>query len=104
MQIASGQGLGRKQKMFGRARGKASEIDSTVTADEPNRQLQWHHDAEFLDGRRAPVVYAADAQSPNHPSRRNGRAGATAPGSRRGPLTNRCRGSAQIVRRRRLND
>jgi uncharacterized protein YndB with AHSA1/START domain len=60
-ELVSGQGVGRKQKMFGHARGKASEIDSTVTAYEPNRRLQWHHDAEFMDGKRAPVVYASDA-------------------------------------------
>jgi len=57
----TGQGVGRKQKMFGHARGKASEIDSTVTAYEPNRRLEWHHDAEFMDGKKAPVVYASDA-------------------------------------------
>jgi uncharacterized protein YndB with AHSA1/START domain len=60
-EIAPGQGLGRTQKMFGHARGKASEIDSTVTAYEPNRRLAWHHDAEFMDGKKAPVVYASDA-------------------------------------------
>ena len=60
-EIVSGQGLGRKQTMEGHARGKASRIDSTVTAYEPNRRLRWHHDAEFMDSKRAPVVYAADA-------------------------------------------
>ena len=59
--IVAGQGLGRTQRMDGHARGKASRIDSTVTAYEPNRRLQWHHDAEFMDGRPAPVVYASDA-------------------------------------------
>ena len=60
-EIVSGQGDGRKQKMYGHARGKASQIDSTVTAYEPNRRLRWHHDAEFMDGKTAPVVYASDA-------------------------------------------
>src|SRR3954451_9993913 len=60
-EVVSGEGVGRRQKMFGHARGKASEIDSTVTAYEPNRRLQWHHDAEFMDGKKAPVVYASDA-------------------------------------------
>ena len=60
-EIVAGQGVGRRQSMYGHARGKASQIDSTVTAYEPNRRLQWHHDAEFLDGKPAPVVYASDA-------------------------------------------
>jgi hypothetical protein len=60
-EIVAGQGVGRTQKMFGHARGKASEIDSTVTSYEPGRRLQWHHDAEFMDGKKAPVVYASDA-------------------------------------------
>jgi uncharacterized protein YndB with AHSA1/START domain len=59
-EIASGQGMGRTQKMWGHARGKPTEIDSTVTAYEPNRRLQWHHDAEFVEGKKAPVVYASD--------------------------------------------
>ena len=60
-EITGGQGLGRTQTMRGHARGKASRIDSTVTAYEPNRRLRWHHDAEFMDGKPAPVVYARDA-------------------------------------------
>ena len=59
--VVAGQGLGRTQRMEGHARGKASRIDSTVTAYEPNRRLRWHHDAEYMDGKRAPVVYASDA-------------------------------------------
>ena len=62
-EIVAGQGAGRTQKMYGHARGKATEIDSTVTAYEQNRRLRWHHDAEFMDGRKAPVVYASDAQA-----------------------------------------
>src|SRR4051812_30808786 len=57
----TGDGLGRTQKMWGHARGRPTEIDSSVTAYEPNRRLRWHHDAEFVDGKKAPVVYAADA-------------------------------------------
>ena len=60
-EVVSGQGLGRTQAMHGHARGKASRIDSTVTVYEPNRRLRWHHDAEFMDGKSAPVVYASDA-------------------------------------------
>lgn len=60
-EVVSGQGFGRRQRMFGHARGKATQIDSTLTAYEPDRLLRWHHDAEFMDGKRAPVVYASDA-------------------------------------------
>ena len=47
--------------MWGHARGKPTEIDSTVTAYELNRQLAWHHTAERVDGKPGPVVYAKDA-------------------------------------------
>ena len=57
----TGVGVGRRQKMWGHARGRPTEIDSTVTGYEPNRRLRWHHDAEFVAGKKAPVVYAQDA-------------------------------------------
>ena len=60
-EITGGQGVGRTQTMWGSARGRQSRIDSIVTAYEPNRLLRWHHDAEFMDGKKAPVVYASDA-------------------------------------------
>ena len=60
-QILTGEGVGRTQRMWGHARGRPTEIDSTVTAREPNRRLAWHHDAERVDGKTAPVVYAKDA-------------------------------------------
>lgn len=47
--------------MFGQARGKATEIDSVVTAYDPPNRLRWHHEAERVDGRPGPVVYANDA-------------------------------------------
>jgi carbon monoxide dehydrogenase subunit G len=50
--------VGRHQRMYGHARGKPTEIDSTVTAREPNRRLAWHHDAERVSGKPGPVVYA----------------------------------------------
>jgi uncharacterized protein YndB with AHSA1/START domain len=60
-QVLSGQGLGRTQRMWGHARGRPTEIDSTVTAYEPNRRLAWHHDAERVNGKPGAVVYAKDA-------------------------------------------
>jgi uncharacterized protein YndB with AHSA1/START domain len=60
-QIVSGDGLGRHQRMSGHARGKATEIDSVVTAYEPPHRLRWHHEAERVDGQPGSVVFAVDA-------------------------------------------
>ena len=59
--IVSGEGLGRHQRMSGHARGKATEIDSVVTAYEPPHRLRWHHEAERVDGQPGSVVFAVDA-------------------------------------------
>ncbi|MDQ6793566.1 MAG: SRPBCC family protein [Chloroflexota bacterium] len=60
-EVVSGAGQGRHQRMYGHARGKATEIDSVVTAYQPPRRLQWHHEAERVDGKPGPVVFARDA-------------------------------------------
>jgi len=60
-EVVSGDGQGRRQRMYGHARGKATEIDSVVTAWEPPTLLRWHHEAERVDGRPASVVFAKDA-------------------------------------------
>lgn len=60
-EVLSGAGLGRKQRMYGHARGKATEIDQTVTAYEAPRLLRWHHDEERVEGKVAPVVFAKEA-------------------------------------------
>jgi len=60
-EVLSGDGLGRHQRMSGHARGKATEIDSVVTAWEPPTHLRWHHEAERVDGKPGPVVFAKDA-------------------------------------------
>jgi uncharacterized protein YndB with AHSA1/START domain len=60
-EVLSGAGLGRRQRMFGLSRGRATEIDSVVTAYEPPHLLRWHHEAERVDGKPGPVVYARDA-------------------------------------------
>ena len=60
-EVLSGEGAGRRQRMFGHARGKATEIDSVVTAYEPPHRLRWHHEAERVDGQPGSVVFAVDA-------------------------------------------
>ena len=60
-QVVSGEGLGRQQRMTGHARGKATEIDSVVTAYEPPHRLRWHHEAERVNGQPGSVVFAVDA-------------------------------------------
>jgi uncharacterized protein YndB with AHSA1/START domain len=60
-EVLSGDGLGRRQRMTGHARGKATEIDSVVTAWDPPTHLRWHHEAERVDGKPGSVVFARDA-------------------------------------------
>lgn len=60
-EVLSGEGVGRRQRMHGHARGKATEIDSVVTAYEPPTRLRWHHEAERVDGKPGSVVFARDA-------------------------------------------
>jgi carbon monoxide dehydrogenase subunit G len=60
-EVVSGEGIGRRQRMYGHARGKATEIDSVVTVWEPPTRLAWHHEAERVDGEPGSVVFAVDA-------------------------------------------
>ena len=60
-EVLSGEGVGRRQRMYGHARGKATEIDSVVTASEPPSRLRWHHEAERVNGKLGSVVFARDA-------------------------------------------
>jgi hypothetical protein len=60
-ELLGGVGAGRRQRMFGHARGRATEIDSMVTAYEPPSRLRWHHEAERVDGKPGSVVFAKDA-------------------------------------------
>jgi uncharacterized protein YndB with AHSA1/START domain len=60
-EVVSGSGVGRRQRMYGHARGKATEIDSIVVACERGRLLRWHHEAERVDGKPGSVVFARDA-------------------------------------------
>ncbi len=58
-----GTAIGRAHRMYGIARGKPTEIDSTVTAREPNRRLAWRHDNERVNGKPGPVVYAKETHA-----------------------------------------
>jgi uncharacterized protein YndB with AHSA1/START domain len=60
-EVISGAGEGRRQRMYGHARGKATEIDSVVTAYQPPRLLAWRHEAERVDGKPGSVVFAREA-------------------------------------------
>ena len=60
-EVLSGVDVGRQQRMFGHARGKATEIDSVVVASERGRLLRWHHEAERVDGKPGSVIFARDA-------------------------------------------
>jgi hypothetical protein len=60
-EILEGAGVGRRQRMSGHARGKATEIDSVVTHWEPARLLRWSHVAERVNGKPGSVVFAREA-------------------------------------------
>lgn len=55
IEVLEGEGLGRRQRLYGRWGRKRSEIDQTIVEYEPQRRLGWRHDAERLDGKPAPV-------------------------------------------------
>jgi len=60
-EVLAGEGVGRRQRMYGHARGKATEIDSVVVASSAPNLLRWHHEAERVDGKPGSVVFAKDA-------------------------------------------
>ena len=60
-EVLSGAGVGRRQRMSGHARGKATEIDSVVTVCDAPTRLRWHHEAERVNGKPGTVVFARDA-------------------------------------------
>jgi uncharacterized protein YndB with AHSA1/START domain len=53
-EVLEGDGLGRRQRLFSEWHGQESEIDQVVTVFEPERRLEWRHEAERLGGRPAP--------------------------------------------------
>lgn len=54
MELLDGNGLGRRQRLYGRWGRRRSEIDQRIIAYEPLRTLAWRHEAERLDGKPAP--------------------------------------------------
>jgi uncharacterized protein YndB with AHSA1/START domain len=54
MELAEGEGLGRRQRLHGHWGRKTSEIDQEVVAYEPPHRFAWRHLAERLDGKPAP--------------------------------------------------
>ena len=54
VEVLSGEGLGRRQRLISQWRGRPSEIDQVITVFQPDRELEWRHEAERLDGQPAP--------------------------------------------------
>jgi len=54
MELVSGEGVGRHQRLHGHWGKKRSEIEQEIVAYEPERQLAWRHVSERLDGKPAP--------------------------------------------------
>jgi uncharacterized protein YndB with AHSA1/START domain len=68
MELVSGEGAGRRQRLHGHWGKKRSEIDQEVVAYEPPRRFAWRHEAERLDGKPAPrfaaeTVFTIDLQA-----------------------------------------
>jgi uncharacterized protein YndB with AHSA1/START domain len=72
VEVLEGSGLGRRQRLRSQWQGQESEVDQVVTAFEPERLLEWRHEAERLGGQPAPrfaietvVSINLKAQGPN---------------------------------------
>jgi uncharacterized protein YndB with AHSA1/START domain len=63
VEVLSGEGLGRRQRVISQWHGHPSEIDQVLTVFEPERELEWRHEAERLDGQPAPRFSAETAVS-----------------------------------------
>lgn len=53
-EVLEGSGLGRRQRLRSQWQGHDSEVDQLITAFEPERLLEWRHEAERLGGQPAP--------------------------------------------------
>ncbi len=72
VEVLEGAGLGRRQRLSSQWQGQDSEVDQLITAFEPERLLEWRHEAERLGGRPAPrfasetaVRIKLDAEGPD---------------------------------------
>ena len=72
VEVIEGSGLGRRQRLRSQWQGQDSEVDQVVTAFEPERLLEWRHEAERLGGQPAPrfaietvLAIKLEAQGPN---------------------------------------
>jgi uncharacterized protein YndB with AHSA1/START domain len=72
VEVLGGTGLGRRQRLRSQWQGQDSEVDQLITAFEPERLLEWRHEAERLGGQPAPrfatetvVTIKLLAQGPN---------------------------------------
>jgi hypothetical protein len=54
VELLSGEGLGRRQRLTSQWHGRPSEIEQVVTVFQAERELEWRHEAELLDGEPAP--------------------------------------------------
>jgi uncharacterized protein YndB with AHSA1/START domain len=54
VEVLEGSGLGRRQRLRSQWHGQDSEVDQLITAFEPERLLEWRHEAERLGGQPAP--------------------------------------------------
>lgn len=54
IEVLEGEGVGRRQRLYGRWGRKHTEIDQVVTAYRRARLIEWRHEAERLDGKPAP--------------------------------------------------
>jgi uncharacterized protein YndB with AHSA1/START domain len=85
VEVLSGEGLGRRQRVISQWQGRPSEVDQVVTVFEPERELQWRHEAERLDGRPAPRFSAETVVSISLRAEGQGRTRVTL-GSRQTPV------------------
>jgi uncharacterized protein YndB with AHSA1/START domain len=53
-EVLGGQGVGRRQRVYGHWNRSRLEVDQTVFDYQPNSVLAWYNDAERLDGKPAP--------------------------------------------------
>jgi uncharacterized protein YndB with AHSA1/START domain len=58
-EVLDGEGVGRRQRMYGEWGRKRSEIDQEVVEFDPPHRIAWVHLAERLDGKPAPQFAAS---------------------------------------------